>query len=126
MRISLINIRGGWNIVHSNGLHHISRRKRVHKKFEKYPCPKFWIRLLDRILIIVAIIGPLAMIPQIWNIFILKNAGGIAVVSFLSWAIMDIPWIVYGFVHNERPILVAYILWFVMNLAVAVGALIYG
>jgi uncharacterized protein with PQ loop repeat len=113
-------------MVHSNGLHHISKRKRMHTKLEEYPHPRKWIRTLDRVLIIVAIVGPLAMLPQLWNIYVLKNVGGIAVLSFLSWAVMDIPWIFYGMVHNERPILIAYFLWFTMNLAVAIGALIYG
>jgi len=104
----------------------MSKRKRVKKLLQDYPHPKFWVRLLDRVLVIVAIIGPLAMLPQLWNIFVLKTAGGIAVMSFLIWAIMDIPWILYGMVHKERPILIAYFLWFTMNLAVAIGAIMYG
>jgi uncharacterized protein with PQ loop repeat len=112
-------------MVHSNGLHHISKRKRVSKKLETYPHPKFWVRLLDRVLLVVAIIGPLAMVPQLWNVYVLKAVAGVSVVSFLSWAIMDIPWILYGMVHKERPILIAYLLWFATNLAVAIGAIAY-
>jgi uncharacterized protein with PQ loop repeat len=108
------------------GLHHLNKRKRVHKKLQKYPHPRRWIRLLDRILLVVAIVGPMAMIPQLWQIYFYRDATGVSVFSFLMFAIFNVFWIGYGMAHKERPILLTYFLWFTMNLAVAIGALIYG
>ncbi|MAG39430.1 hypothetical protein CMI41_00470 [Candidatus Pacearchaeota archaeon] len=109
----------------SDGLHHISKRKRVKKLLQDYPHPKFWVRLLDRFLIIVAFVGPMMMIPQLWQIYFYKSAGDIAVLSWLTLAALNIPWMMYGIVHKERPIVLAYFLWFLVNMSVAVGALIY-
>ncbi len=123
----------------ASGLQHLSKRKRKtwklnrklglfrseNKKFEVYPSNKFWIDFLDKSLVFIAIIGPLTTFPQIWKIFSLKSAAGISILSWGSWAILDLPWILYGFIHKDKPIIVAYILWFITNLVVVIGAILY-
>jgi len=107
-------------------IHHLQKRKRVHQKLEPYPHENKWIRILDKIILAVAFIGPMMNIPQIFKIFYLKNAEGISLISWSAYTFFDIPWILYGIVHKEKPIFYAYILWFVTNLIVVAGALIYG
>ena len=104
---------------------HIHRRKRVHQRLEKYPHPDKWIKLLDKFLIVIAIVGPLMVLPQILKIFILKDASGVSALSWGLFALFDIPWIIYGFVHKEKPIAIAYLLYLATNLIVVLGALIY-
>jgi uncharacterized protein with PQ loop repeat len=108
------------------GLHHIHLRKRKIARFEPYPARSASLRLLDRVVLVVGVIGPLTTLPQILKLYLLQNATGI---SFLSWGLpglLDIPWILYGIVHRERPITVAYSLWFVANMLVATGVLMFG
>ncbi|HED05911.1 MAG TPA: hypothetical protein ENI61_04420 [Ignavibacteria bacterium] len=107
-------------------IHHIHRRKRIYKKLEKYPSKNKGIKFLDKFLLIIAVIGPLVTLPQIIKIFTLKDATGISVISWSLFAILDIPWIVYGFVHKEKPIIISSILWFILNIIVVFGALRYG
>lgn len=107
-------------------VHHVHKRKRVHHKLEKYPHKKKWVRVLDRLLLIVAVLGPLMSLPQIIRIYIGKNAVGVAPLSWLLYAVFDIPWIFYGVVHKEKPIVVGYTCWLVTNMLVVVGSLIYG
>lgn len=107
-------------------VHHIHQRKRIHKHKEPWPNPNFWIRFLDRLLMFIAVVGPVAMVPQIYKIFIYQNASGVSALTFGLHAMFNAPWIVYGFVHKERPIYIAYMLWFLVNLVVAFGAIIYG
>ena len=109
-----------------DGFHHIHKRKRIHQKLEKYPHKNKWVARLDQLLVIVAIIGPLLDVPQIYKIYYLKNAAGVSVLSWSLYAFFDIPWIAYGFVHKEKPIIIAYSFWFVTNLIVIIGTLIYG
>ncbi len=106
-------------------IHHIHKRKRFHEKLEEYPHENKWVRRLDTFLLFVAAIGPLMCLPQILKIYYYKNASGVSVLSFSLFAFFNIPWIVYGFVHKEKPIYVAYILWFITNITVVIGALIY-
>ena len=107
-------------------IHHIHKRKRVHQKLEKYPSQIKWIRVLDRLLLIFACLGPISAIPQIIKIFSLRTAVSLSLISYSLWAIGDIPWIIYGYVHKERPIVIAYSLWMVMNIIIIIGILIYG
>lgn len=108
-----------------NALHHISRRKRVTKKLEEYPSKKFLVRIFDRILLTVAIIGPLTALPQVWNVYANHAVAGLSITSWSLWAFFNIFWIMYGFVHKEKPIILTYILWFLMNSSVAIGILLY-
>lgn len=113
-------------MVGSNGLHHISKRKRVHKNLEEYPHPKRWIRWLDRILMLVAILGPVSALPQVIKIFLEKSAQGVSFVSWFLWLVLGVPWLIYGFVHKEKPIILAYTLWTFMHSAVILGIILYG
>ena len=110
-----------------HGLHHMSKRKRVSKNgLYEYPHKKSaWIRFLDKFLLVLAIIGPLASLPQIFKIYMTQSGGDISVFTYLALAVMNVPWIVYGYVHKEKPILIAYSLWLLSNIAVTIGAIIY-
>src|SRR3989344_9687617 len=98
-----------------HGLHHIHKRKRYYQNLEPYPHPKKWINNLDKFLIIVAFIAPLTTLPQIFNIIISKQAGSISALTWSLYAIFNIPWVFYGFVHKEKPIIIMHILWLIMN-----------
>ena len=109
-----------------NRIGHIHQRKRKYQKLEEYPSPNKWIRFLDKFLLVIAVIGPLMLMPQIIKIFSSKNAAGISVLSWSLFTLLDIPWIVYGFVHKEKQIIVSSILWFLLNMVVIFGAVKYG
>ncbi len=111
--------------MNGSGLHHIHKRKRFHQKLQEYPNPKKSIRLLDKIMLIIAIVGPLFAIPQIFQIFWYKDAAGVSVLSYSFFTIFNILWIFYGVVHKEKPLIVTYILWFISNFIVVIGAAIY-
>jgi uncharacterized protein with PQ loop repeat len=107
------------------GLEQISKRKRAYAKPGMFPHPKKWIRFLDRFLLVVAVIGPLSALPQIFKIYFLKSAGDISLITWSFWAAGNLPWILYGIVHKEKPIIIAYSLWFITNMIIIIGVLIY-
>ncbi len=107
-------------------MRHIHLRKRVSKSLEPYPARTPWKRLLDKVIYLVGILGPAMTLPQVILIYVGQDASGVSPITWFGWAIFDIPWILYGMAHRERPITVTYSLWFATNLIVAVGALIYG
>lgn len=106
--------------------HHLSLRKRGARGLEPFPARSAWLRFLDRTVLVIGVIGPLMSIPQILKIYLLQDATGVSVIFWGACAILDIPWILYGFVHRERPIIVTYSMWLVMNIAVFTGAIHYG
>jgi len=103
-------------------MHHLHIRKRR----EPYPSTRVWMRILDIVVYVVGIIGPLATIPQVLQIYLSRDASGVSFITWGIYAIADIPWIVYAIAHRERPLIICYILWFFFNTLVSVGALIYG
>ena len=98
----------------------------IHKRVEPYPAHSLALRMLDSIIYLVGVIGPLFTLPQLYEIFVLHNASGVSPLTWGGYALLDIPWILYGIVHHERPITITYTLWLIFNGAVFVGAVIYG
>ncbi len=105
---------------------HLHLRQRISGSLEPYPARTAWKRLLDKSLYVVGIVGPIMTIPQIALIYSTHDAAGVAPLTWLSWALLDIPWILYGVVHREWQIVITYVLWFTANMLVVVGALLYG
>jgi uncharacterized protein with PQ loop repeat len=106
-------------------VHHLHKRKIVCEKKEKFPHPKKGIRILDNLLLAIAFIGPMVNLPQIIKIFSLKSAIGVSAWTFGLFAVFDIPWIIYGKVHKELPIMITYTLWLITNIIVVTGTLMY-
>lgn len=108
------------------GLHHINMRKRRAPGHEPYPARTVWLKLLDQLVLTIGIVGPLTSIPQALKIYLTHDATGVSTLAWLLPGVCDVVWIIYGLAHRDRPIVVAYTLWFFVNMLVAVGALIYG
>jgi uncharacterized protein with PQ loop repeat len=108
------------------GLYHLHLRARGARETEPYPARKVSLWVLDIIVLTAGVIGPLMTIPQILKIIVLHNAAGISTLTWGMYALLDIPWIVYGIAHASRPILLTYILWFLVNTFVAVEAILFG
>ena len=109
-----------------SGLYHLYKRKRKYQKLEKYPNPKKWIKFLDDIVLIAAIIGPLIIIPQITKIFLLKDATGVSILTWSIFALISIPWIIYGVVHKEKSIIIMNVMFLIFESIVILGVLLYG
>src|SRR3989344_4098122 len=109
-----------------DGHRHLHARKRMSKSLEPYPARTPWKRMLDRAVLGVGILGPIMSVPQIALIYIGRDAAGGSPGSLLAGGVFDMPWIVYGLVHREPPIVVTYALWLACNLLIFAGAILYG
>ncbi len=107
-------------------LHHLHQRKRAVKTAHPYPAKDWRVKVLDRIVFAAGIVGPVMTLPQLQTIYIAHQAAGVSVLSWGAFALLDVPWIVYGIVHRDRTITMTYVLWLIINTAVAVGAIMYG
>lgn len=63
--------------------------------------------------------------PQIWNIYYLHSAAGVSAFSWFAFGILDVPFVLYGVIHRNQVIITTYILWLIVNFAVAFGAILY-
>jgi uncharacterized protein with PQ loop repeat len=88
------------------------RKQRLRTTFEFWAYP-------------VAILTLCMSIPQIWDVWINQNVQGIAPLTWFSWMIGNVFWIIYGKLHNDKPIFYLYLGWFLVNSLVFVGSLLF-
>lgn len=108
-----------------HSLHHIHQRKRVHEKHEPFPNPRPGIRFLDRLLVVLAVAGPLVSIPQIVTLYQTRATNGFSLITWVFLSVLNIPWIIYGFVHRDRPIMITSTLWFISNILMVIGIILF-
>ena len=106
-------------------MHGLIHRRLHQEKKTGAQAQTFWMRTLEKTTIIAGVIGPVMTLPQIFKIYYAHNAAGVSAVSWFAFGILDIPFILYGAAHKDRPIIVTYILWLIANFAVGIGALVY-
>ena len=108
--------------MHYLGLRHKYERQQGLKPQQK----SSYIVFLDKLTLIVGIIGPFTVLPQIYTIFSTKSAAGVSAVTWALIFIVTFPWILYGIAHKQKNIIISFILWEVVNLSVVIGVLLYG
>src|SRR5262245_42121291 len=91
----------------SLGHHHLSMRKRIYKKLEPYPSPNALTRFMDRAMYVIALIGPLATLPQVFQIFETQDVEGLSALTWGIWTLLSCFWVVYGLIHRETPIVLS-------------------
>jgi uncharacterized protein with PQ loop repeat len=74
---------------------------------------------------VIAVVSPAANISQIIKIYSIKEADGLSFLSWFLYSVFNVSWIVYGFVHKEKPIIISSFLWFITDLIVLAGILMY-
>jgi len=91
------------------------------KKEEQLTKTKF----LDKLVLIIALIWPVFELPQLIKIFAEKTAAGVSLMTWSFFVIFSIPWLIYGIVHKEKPIIILYLLWIIIDSSIVVGILLY-
>lgn len=110
-------------VTGDGAMHHIHRRKRAK---EPYPHPEAFKRGVDIAVYVAGVVGPLMTLPQILKIWVDKNAAGVSAVSWSSYFVLSIVWLVYGVLHKEKPIIFTSAIWLVLDAIVVAGTLMYG
>lgn len=108
-----------------HGIHHLHKRKRIHKLHQLYPHPDPKIKLLDQIVLVVAFVFPLTTIPQVIKIWNEHAAAGLSLTTWILYTILSVPMLLYGIVHKAKPIIIMNILWLIVYSAVIFGTVIY-
>lgn len=80
------------------------------------------ITWLDKIAVVVAFAYPLSALPQALEA-LKGNVEGVSISSWLSFMLFSMFFIVYGTVHKIKPMIIANVLWFIIDALVVVGVL---
>jgi uncharacterized protein with PQ loop repeat len=82
-------------------------------------------RQIDWLMWFTGLIGPISTLPQLWVIYIDKKVAGISLISWIMYFIVNLVGLAYAIVHKLKPVLIANILWFFVELAIIIGVIVY-
>lgn len=94
-----------------------AEKRRYNNKFKE---------LLDKAVLIIAFLAPLIELPQLIEIYTKKSAENVSVITWSLFVVFGIPWLIYGIMHKEKPIIILYTLWIIVDAAIVSGILLYG
>lgn len=83
-------------------------------------------RIINKIILVAAIIQPLGTIPQIIVVYAKHNATSISISSWLLYLFFDLLWLWYGLAEKQKAIVVSSLLFTILEGLVAVGGFLYG
>ena len=112
-------------INQTKGLHHQNIRKRIYQKHEEYPSPIKFKRLYDRLIYVIVILAPITNIPQLIKVWVEKDASGVSSLSWFLFSGISITWLVYGILHKDRHILLMNAALIIIQILIAVGAVVH-
>jgi len=107
------------------GFRHIRARARVAKGLEPFPASGAWKRSLDYLMYGVGIAAPLALIPQIFQLYTARSGEGLSILTWVLFVLFNILWALYGVVHKDTHIFFANMFMMLFNLVVVIGILLY-
>ena len=107
------------------GFHHLRARARVTKGLEPFPSRDKMKRFFDYLMYGVGIFAPLALVPQILQVFTTKSSEGLSLPTWLLFIAVNTLWATYGAVHKDKHILFANLFMALFNGIVVVGVLMY-
>jgi len=67
----------------------------------------------------------LMTVPQVLTIWVGREAGGVSLVSWLSYLLSACLWLVYGIQKRDKTIYFACIGWILLDAAIVVGVIVH-
>lgn len=100
-------------------------RSRVSRGLEPFPSKNALKRFLDYLMYVVGICAPIALVPQILQIYSTHSAVGISLLTWILLACINMLWAFYGVVHKDKHIIFANAFMVLFDLALIIGILLY-
>ena len=96
---------------HGFGLHHMTKKR-------KREAVDFLFYLIGGVMILLTI-------PQLINIWFLKQTAGVPMITWASYLVGAVAWLIYGVFHNQKPIIILYSFWILLDLLIVLGLILY-
>ena len=81
---------------------------------------------LEKVLRGLSVFTMLMTVPQVLTIWIGHNAGGVSLVSWVSYLLSACLWFVYGLQKHDKTIYLACVGWVLLDVAVVIGVIVHG
>jgi uncharacterized protein with PQ loop repeat len=81
---------------------------------------------IDALALAVGIIQPLTTLPQIWLVYTSRDVSQISLFTWTCYNISSVILLLYGLKHKLPPVIVAQILWIVVQTPMMIAVIMYG
>jgi uncharacterized protein with PQ loop repeat len=78
---------------------------------------------VNRIVLALGLAYPIAMVPQLYNVWVLHRTAGLSELTYTMGLVMASAWVVYGLVHRDKAIWGLNILWIGIHATMIAGLL---
>lgn len=78
---------------------------------------------VDRVVVLIGIAYPLAMTPQLYNVWALHRTAGLSGITYGIGLAAALTWTAYGLVHRKKPIWMINVIWVGLHGAMIAGLL---
>jgi uncharacterized protein with PQ loop repeat len=81
--------------------------------------------LFDRLMIVVGVLGPISLFPQVLKIWTDRNAENISLISWVMLSVISTLWTIYGIRHRSSALIVTNVLFTILNLLVVAAFFLF-
>lgn len=78
---------------------------------------------VDKAVVAIGLIYPLAMMPQLYNVWALDRTAGLSGITYGIGLAAALAWTLYGLIHREKPIWMINVIWVGLHGAMIAGLL---
>lgn len=89
---------------------------------KKYPKSK---NSLDKVIYVAAFAAPIFELPQLSTIYSQHSAKDVSAVTWGCFALTSGMWLLYAIRHKIKPLIISYLLFFIIEALTFAGILIY-
>lgn len=83
-------------------------------------------KTIDGLMTVASIIHPLTASPQVYKIYATQDATGVSLLTWIGFMVLGLVFLTYGIFHGLKPYIIAQVLWFIVDLLIVIGVLMYG
>ncbi|MGH9719059.1 MAG: SemiSWEET family transporter [Bryobacteraceae bacterium] len=80
---------------------------------------------LERVLRGLSVFTMLMTVPQVLTIWVERDAGGVSLVSWVSYLVAACLWFVYGLQKHDKTIYLACVGWVLLDAAIVIGIIVH-
>lgn len=80
---------------------------------------------LYKLTLVAAVAQPMMTLPQVVQLYTTHDASGLSLLTWAGYSLLGLIFLAYGIKFNLRPIIVAQVIWFTLQSAVAIGIAIW-
>lgn len=105
--------------------HHLHMRRFGYEGLPPYPNQKRLIRIVDRVVFLVGVVGPFFSLPQVFKIWESGETMGLSIETWVAYFVFSIVWFIYGIAHREAPIIISNGIYAVINFLIVLGIILF-